>query len=66
MAQVTSAQQGALSSFLWQTGDSVTYLHMNVPHLPGYLALKHFGQSDAVNDHVQYAANLRFTDELLG
>lgn len=66
MERIAGMQQGALLEFAHRNEDALTYLHMNVPHLPAHYALKHFGQAASTDEQIQYAANLRLADELLG
>ncbi len=66
MASITSEQISRLPSFLHRTEDALTFVHMNIPHLPAFYAFKHFGQPDSLNYQGQYSANLKLADEILG
>lgn len=66
MSLISAEQQSKPPAFLQGTGDALTFLHFNVPHLPAFYAFKHYGQTASADYRVQYAANLRLADEMLG
>lgn len=66
MERIAIKQSKDLPKYLGRTNDSLTYIHLNIPHLPAHFAFKHFAQHPANDAYRQYAANLRLADETLG
>jgi hypothetical protein len=63
--EMTRAQLGLLPQYL-DRDDALTFIHLNIPHLPAPYADAAFHVPSSRDPLVDYARNLRLTDRVLG
>lgn len=66
MFAISEGQLSRIPNMLQRTEDAVTYLHLNIPHLPNYYASKYYGKAYSTDYLNSYLLNLRLADEVLG
>ena len=65
MERITARSLQMLPEFLARD-DDLTFVHLNVPHPPASYADKIFHLAETERGELEYARNLRLTDEVLG
>lgn len=66
MYQISTKQLGLISEYIARQSDSVTFLHINLPHLPGRFSQNYFNMQRSNDYDIQYESNLRLVDKILG
>lgn len=66
MYRITQHIMSDLNNILTDSGQTLNFIHINLPHLPGVYAQKIHGISKANDDHHGYIQNLIFADKVLG
>jgi hypothetical protein len=65
MTEITEQQLALLPRFIGNDRLALTFVHLNLPHLPAHVAAARFSEA-ARGEAGQYKQNLRLSDEVLG
>lgn len=63
---ITRTSVALLPDYLARTSDSLTFIHLNIPHLPADYANSLLGGTGSADPLMQYSRNVLIADDILG